>query len=128
MFVRHLAKLVVGLVMAMGLTTTALAHDAAVLDVKVSTNGDGTYTLSTTVFHKDTGWQHYADKWDVLTPDGQLIATRVLYHPHVDEQPFTRSLSRVAVPIGVREVLVRAHCSVDGDGKKSFRVALPPRR
>ena len=27
-----------------------------------------------TVRHADTGWDHYADKWDVVAPDGAVLA------------------------------------------------------
>ena len=46
----------------------------------------------------DSGWDHYANRWEVLEPEGQVIATRTLLHPHVDEQPFTRSLSGIHIP------------------------------
>jgi hypothetical protein len=46
-------------------------------------------------------------------------------HPHENEQPFTRSLTGVAIPDGVTEVTIRAHDSVDGYGGKEFTVALP---
>ncbi|MBT6094740.1 MAG: hypothetical protein HOK06_04865 [Rhodospirillaceae bacterium] len=128
MFVRFFRWTAAAIILTLSLPGPGLAGAPSVLDVKVSRNGDGTYGFSTTVFHKDTGWKHYADKWDILGPDGEVIATRVLYHPHVDEQPFTRSLARVAIPVGLREVTVRAHCKVDGDGTRTFRVKLPPRR
>ena len=41
-----------------------------------------------------TGWEHYANKWDVVGPDDTILGTRVLLHPHVNEQPFTRSFRR----------------------------------
>jgi hypothetical protein len=44
------------------------------------------------VRHEDVGWQHYADRWEVLASGGEVLATRVLAHPHVDEQPFVRNL------------------------------------
>lgn len=106
----------------------AVAGKASVLDVGVSANGDGTYTFDATVAHADTGWKHYADKFEVLGPDGTVLGTRVLFHPHVGEQPFTRSLSGVRIPAGVTEVTVRAHDSVHGDGTKVFRVKLPDRK
>jgi hypothetical protein len=54
-----------------------------------------------TVRHADEGWNHYANAWQVLAPDGAVLATRVLRHPHVGEQPFTRALAGVKVPPGV---------------------------
>lgn len=104
------------------------ADQPAVLDVTASANPDGTYALHATVTHRDEGWKHYVDKWEVVTPDGRVVATRQLYHPHVDEQPFTRSLSRVEVPIGTTEVTVRAFCNQTGVGARTFTVQLPPRK
>ena len=49
-------------------------------------------TIHVTLAHPDTGWDHYADGWEVVTGDGTSLGLRVLAHPHVDEQPFTRSL------------------------------------
>ena len=106
----------------------ASADPASVLDVTASANPDGTYAIHATVTHRDEGWKHYADKWEVLTADGKVVATRQLFHPHVDEQPFTRSLSRVEVPIGTTEVTVRAYCNKDGPGARTFTVQLPPRK
>ena len=77
---------------------------------------DGSYHFDVTLRHADAGWDHYADRWEVLTPDGEVIATRTLYHPHVDEQPFTRSLSGVKIAEGVKRVVVRGHDSVHGYG------------
>lgn len=64
--------------------------------------------------HPDTGWDHYADGWRVETADGTVLATRVLAHPHVNEQPFTRSQGGIVVPDGTRTVHIRASCNVDG--------------
>lgn len=72
---------------------------------------DGRFDV--TLSHPDTGWDHYADGWRVELADGTVLGTRVLGHPHVNEQPFTRSDS-IAVPDGVTEVFVRASCNVDG--------------
>jgi hypothetical protein len=60
----------------------------------------------------------------VLGPDREVLGTRVLYHPHVAEQPFTRSLGGVEVPQGAREVVVRAHDLVHGYGGKEATVTL----
>jgi len=99
-----------------------------VLDAQVAANPGGTYSFSVTVAHKDEGWTHYADAWEVLDETGKILATRTLYHPHVDEQPFTRSLARVVVPIGVRKVTLRARDSVHGYGERTITVALPRRK
>jgi len=62
-----------------------------------------------------------------VAPDGKILGTRVLLHPHMAEQPFTRSLSGVAIPDSVAEVTLLAHCSRDGyEGTRSVTVKLMP--
>ena len=84
-----------------------------------------TATISVTVRHADTGWDHYADAWEVVGPDGTVYGKRVLYHPHVNEQPFTRSLDGVKIPENVGSVTVRAHDSVHGLGGTETTVKVP---
>jgi len=86
-------------------------------------NNGGTWTFHVTVRHPDTGWEDYADGWDVVLPDGTVLKsnpddpfTRLLLHPHETEQPFTRSQSGLVIPDGVTQVTVRAHDLVDGFG------------
>ena len=93
--------------------------------VKASSGKGGAWSFSVTVRHDDEGWDHYADRWDVLGPDGDVLGTRVLYHPHVGEQPFTRNLGGVKIPEGVGEVVIRAHDSVHAYGGKEVKVELP---
>ena len=103
----------------------ACAGEADVVDVAVRVTGQNTYSFDVTIRHADEGWQHYADKWDVVAPDGTVLGTRTLYHPHEDEQPFTRSLSGVKIPASVHAVIIRAHDSVHGYGGKTMKVAVP---
>ncbi len=84
----------------------------------------GSWTFAVTLSHPDTGWDHYADGWEVLGLDGTRLGYRELVHPHVDEQPFTRSLSGVAIPVGTTKVLIRARCNVDGWSEETFEVEL----
>ncbi len=84
----------------------------------------GAWTFNVTLRHPDTGWDHYADAWEVLAPDGTSLGIRELAHPHEDEQPFTRSLSGITVPAGTDHVLIRARCLVDGWGDARLRVDL----
>ena len=102
----------------------ALAGEVDVEAVSFRQATDGSYHFSVTLRHADTGWDHYADRWEVLTPEGEIIATRTLYHPHVDEQPFTRSLPGVKVSGGVSQLVVRGHDSVHGYGGEKKRVDL----
>ena len=104
------------------LSTTVTANEADVIDVKTKCYDDCTFFV--TVKHQDQGWEHFANRWEVLTPDGELIATRTLLHPHVNEQPFMRSLSHIKIPVGITNVVVRAHDSVHGYGGKTMNVEV----
>jgi len=77
-----------------------------------------------TVRHDDEGWKHYANVWEVVAPDGAVLATRVLQHPHVGEQPFTRELGGVKVPATLTSVRIRARDSVHGFGGREVVVPL----
>lgn len=100
------------------------AGEADVVGVEVVRNGER-WRFDVTVKHADTGWDHYADEWRVVAPDGTVLGTRTLHHPHVNEQPFTRSLSGVVIPDDLEEVIVQARDSVHGYGGVEMRVALP---
>jgi hypothetical protein len=104
---------------------TVQAGQADVERVNVTLTGKATFSFDVSVRHADEGWKHYADKWDVLAPDGTVLGTRTLYHPHVDEQPFTRSLSGIKISDSVKKVTVRAHDSVHGYGGREVTVAIP---
>ncbi|SLN56560.1 hypothetical protein PEL8287_03042 [Roseovarius litorisediminis] len=84
------------------------------------------WQVSVTLKHDDTGWDHYADGWEVLDSDGNQLGFRKLLHPHVHEQPFTRSLNDLIVPDGTREIFIKARCSVDEWSDEMIRVALSP--
>jgi len=98
--------------------------------VRAVNNGE-TWTFHVTVRHPDTGWEDYADGWDVVLPDGTVLKansddpfTRLLLHPHENEQPFTRSQSGLTIPEEVTQVTVRAHDLVDGFGGAEVTVDL----
>ena len=112
------------LVSLLGIATLT-AGEADVVKVKVRKNGDGAYSFSVTVRHQDTGWKHYCNKWDVVGSDGQIYGTRVLYHPHEDEQPFTRGMSGVKIPKHVKSVTVRAHDLVHKYGGRVVTIEIP---
>ncbi len=82
------------------------------------------WTVSVTLQHADTGWDHYADSWRIVTADGKVLGHRTLYHPHVNEQPFTRNLSGVNIPAELNTVYVEAHDKVHGWNKERLEVNL----
>jgi len=103
----------------------AFAGEADVWSVELEETAPGVFTITAEVEHADDGWDHYADAWEVLTPDGKVIATRELAHPHMNEQPFIRSLSGVEIPSGVAEITVRARDLVHGFGGREVTIAVP---
>ena len=106
------------------LTEAVFAGEADVVAVEVDQTSKGAYRFNVTVRHADSGWGHYADRWEVLAPDGSILDTRTLAHPHINEQPFTRSLSGVNISADIRQVTIRAHDSTHGFGGKSMIVDL----
>ncbi len=107
------------------------AANADVQFVNATHASDGTWRFDVTVAHPDTGWDDYADGWDVVLPDGSVVKpnpadpfTRLLLHPHETEQPFTRSQSGIIIPAEVTTVTVRAHDLVDGWGGATVTVNL----
>jgi hypothetical protein len=88
--------------------TITHAGEADVIAATAKRNADGTYRIDATIKSCDTGWDYYAERFEVVTKDGRILATRILLHPHKDEQPFTRELDDVKIPAGISEVKVRA--------------------
>ena len=105
-------------------TTAAHADPVTIVDASMEKTGMD-WRVSVTLEHPDTGWDHYADGWRVETEDGQVLGTRTLHHPHVTEQPFTRSLSGVVIPEGTTQVQVQARTNVDGWADQTYVVTLP---
>ena len=105
------------------IASASFAGEADVVGVRMTQRGD-TYSFAVTVRHADAGWDHYVNKWVVVTPDGKVIGTRVLAHPHDNEQPFTRSLGGVRIPAGMAKVRVRAHDKVHGYGGGEMTVDM----
>lgn len=100
------------------------AGEVAIEFARFEAEGAGAWHVSVTLRHADSGWDHYVDAWRVVTGDGRIIGARMLYHPHVDEQPFTRSLGGIKPPVGVVRVYVEAHDSVHGWSQERLAVDL----
>ncbi len=112
------------LVLALASISGAVRADFATIEHAEATPGSNGWRLAVTLRHPDTGWDHYADGWEVLDAAGNSLGLRVLAHPHVNEQPFTRMLSDVQVPAGTETVFIRARCSQDGWGERLFPVPV----
>ena len=93
---------------------------AQVQYVKMTEKSNGTWSFDVTVRHKDSGWDHYADLWLIVNPKNEeILGKRVLAHPHVNEQPFSRSLSNVSIGDNIKMIEIRAKCNIHGfEGKR----------
>lgn len=116
---RRSIAVLVGLVVCVA----TYAGDVEIVKVRFHHQG-GQWRVDTTLRHADAGWEHYADAWRVVMSDGSEIGTRVLHHPHENEQPFTRSLSGLSIPAGTATVYVEAHDKVHGWSPQRVEVRL----
>ncbi len=89
-----------------------------------SADTDGTYTFAATISSPYDTAEQYADGWRVIGPDGTTYGTRVLTHPHADEQPFTRSLSGIDIPDDVSIVVVQARDLLNGWGGATVEIQV----
>lgn len=103
------------------LAAPVLADPAEIVSAEAERDGEA-WRFTVTLRHADTGWDDYADGWRVWV-DGEVVGTRELLHPHVEEQPFTRSLGGIVVPEGTETVESRT--SVEGWGGERHELSLP---
>ena len=91
----------------------AQAGQVTIVAANFQNTGNDRWAVDVTLRHADSGWDHYADEWRVVDGEGKVLGDRVLYHPHVNEQPFTRRLSAVVIPAD-KIVYIEAHDKVHG--------------
>lgn len=101
----------------------AFADAPQVVNAVAHSTGMG-WNFDVTLKHDDEGWDHYAQGWEIVDADGTVLGTRILHHPHVDEQPFTRGLRHVMLPDGTREVVIRVKCSVHGWTDSGYKISI----
>jgi len=102
--------------------STLFAGDAEVTFVSIK-KSNSNWHFSVTLKHADTGWEHYTNAWRVVDKNGKVLGTRILYHPHVDEQPFTRSHS-IKISDKLKEIYVEARDSKHGWNKVKVKIDL----
>lgn len=99
-----------------------------VVGVQVSARSAGVFDFDVTVSSPYDTPKRYADAFRAMSEDGRTVyGTRNLGHDHAGEQPFTRDLYGVAIPAGVRSVVVQGRDQQHGWGGQSKRVDLPGR-
>ena len=116
--------LMVSSILSLVIFNTVLAGDVEILATEFHNTGGTHWSVNVTLKHEDTGWDHYADNWRVMDNDGKILGERVLYHPHVNEQPFTRSLGNVNVPTKTKIVYITAHDKIHGWTPETLKVNL----
>jgi len=99
------------------------ANQVEIVKVEFQRSGDH-WRVNTTLKHHDTGWEHYADAWRVVDESGKKLGERILFHPHENEQPFTRSLNRLVIPKDITIVYLEAHDKKHGWSKQRVLVDL----
>jgi len=99
------------------------ANEVEIVNVYMQETDSG-WRAEVTLKHNDTSWEHYADAWRVVDRNGHLIKTRVLFHPHINEQPFTRSLSGISIPADQSIIYVEAHDKQHGWSKQRVEIDL----
>lgn len=122
-FIKQLSRISFCLWIACGSALVA-AGSADVIKGKITLLKNNNYRIDATVKHADTGWDHYANEWRVLDEKGAVLGIRTLHHPHVNEQPFTRSLT-LSIPNNVKIIRIQAKDSVHGYGGKSISLQIP---
>ena len=116
-------KRIVFLIAGLLISSLVQANDVEIVKVHMTAANGDRWKADVTLKHDDTSWEHYADAWRIMTEDGKLLGTRVLFHPHIDEQPFTRSLT-LSIPANITVIRVEAHDKVHGWAKQFVRVDL----
>jgi len=96
-----------------------------VLGADATSTGDGTWTFMVTLSSPYDSPERYADAWRVLAPDGTELGVRILTHDHGAEQPFTRSLRGVEIPVDVAVVTIEGRDQISGWGGATIDVELP---
>ena len=103
--------------------TLSMANQVEIVKVMIEPAAHR-WTFHVTLKHDDKGWDHYADGWRIVDEEGNELGTRKLWHPHENEQPFTRSLANVLVPKGKNVIFVEAHDKVHGWSKQRVMINL----
>jgi hypothetical protein len=120
MIINFLTAIFLGFMMA----NFANAGDVTLLAVEFEEKLNHQWEVKATLKHTDEDTTHYADAFQVEDEAGNVLGVRVLQHPHIEEQPFTRALAGVHIPKNSTIVYVKAHDKVHGWGKQGLKVDL----
>lgn len=111
------------LVLSLSFAKLALADQVKIVNVMIEPDANR-WTFHVTLQHHDTGWKHYADDWRIVDPKGRVLGNREMWHPHVGEKTFTRSLAGVLIPRGTHIIYIEAHDKTHGWSKQRVRIDM----
>lgn len=114
--------LISALLLATSKITTA--NEVKIIQANLIYQNHGQYLINVKLQHQDTGWDHYADEWRIVDAQGNILGSRVLLHPHIDEQPFTRALSNVKLDQNLTTIFIEAHDKKHGWSKQKLKLDL----
>jgi hypothetical protein len=98
-----------------------------VVAVKATPRSADRFDFDVTIASPYDTAERYADAFRVKGGDGTVFGERILLHDHADEQPFTRDLHGVVIPVGIRRVIVEGRDRAHGYGGGTIEVVLPGR-
>jgi len=104
-------------------SNVSVANQVEIVEVMVEPSAHR-WTFHVTLKHDDEGWKHYADGWRIVDDKGNELGFRKLWHPHENEQPFTRSLANVLIPKDKPVIFIEAHDKVHGWSKQRVRINM----
>lgn len=120
----HLNKSLISLLIILFCSSELFAGQAVIEKVEAECNHNRICKFNVTISHADEGWSHFANGWQIFSPSGELLGHRALAHPHVNEQPFTRSIRDIKIPPLTDSVILKAHDSVHGESDRKYVIKL----
>jgi hypothetical protein len=117
-------KITMGILLISTVCNFAFAGEVQILAADFHSTEEKHWSVNVTLQHDDTGWDHYADNWRIVDSEENVLGDRLLAHPHVTEQPFTRGLGSVNIPEHITTVYIEAHDKVHGWTKNRLKVDL----
>ena len=98
---------------------TDIKNVAKIISVTASGN-ENNYNISVGISSPDKGCSQYANWWEVVSENGNLIYRRILGHSHVNEQPFVRS----GGPVKINKdqiIIIRLHMNNTGYSLNAYK-------
>ncbi|WP_025273208.1 hypothetical protein [Haloglycomyces albus] len=90
----------------------------------VAERSHGRFTVTVTVSSPYDSSERWADAVRVLDSEHEPLHVHEFDHPHPTEQPFTRSIPDVGIPIDVTEIHLQARDSSNGWSPTTFDIDL----